>query len=287
MFRLTASTLLSTSGLHAAPCTSALDPQTATAYAKYIDGMRPQMEVPLNPDNLPEAEPGGVPHVWNLHASQPNGVLDAHEGVIIHWAGAVRIRVANTEALSRTLARYDMYSRWYQPYMAECRATSTGKGQYRVVTILHDAEKASVLLPTFHFAFELESVAAFQYIGNTANPTLLVTNRAVRIRESESGKPEKADSRNRDNDLMKDDYARGVLWRSDTQWRAILSRGSVYAEYHSISLARSVDAISLASPCAVLKLPGIRQKALEAMTGRPRKLVTTILHQTREACEKR
>jgi hypothetical protein len=284
LFRLSSAAFIGSASSFASTCASPLDPQTAADYDAYMQKTREQIEVPLDPEHLPEA--GAEPHVWNVNASPPHGVLDVRKGVIIHWCGAVRIKVPNIEALSQVLSRYDMYTTWYRPYIAACRATQTGSGQYRVITILHDiVEKPGPFLSALHFSFEVESAAVFRTIGNTSNPTLLVTNRAEKIRESDGGHPEKADSR-KENDLMRPDYGHGALWRSDTQWRAIHAGDTLYAEYQSISLARSVESISLASLCAVLKLPGIKQKALNAMTERPRKLVATIARQTREACEK-
>jgi len=270
----------------AATCTSTLDAETAAHYKSYLDRLRPQMEKPLEPAALKPT--GAEPRVWNVNASGPNGVLELGKGVIIHWGGAIRIKVPATEALERTLLRYDMYTRWYSPYIAQCRATpvsSNGK-QLRVVTLLHDIlEKPAPFLPDMHFTFEVESASAFRWTGPSASPTLLVTNNATKIRESDGGHPERADSRNSKNDLMAPDHGHGVLWRSDSQWRAIKSGDSVYAEYESVTLARSVDAIAMYSPCAILRLPGIRHKAITAMTERPQRLITRILRQTRVACE--
>ena len=39
----------------------------------------------------------------------------------------------------------------------------------------------------------------------------------------------------------------------------------IYAEYESISLARSLDAVEAFSLCSVLRLPGLKDKALESI----------------------
>ena len=158
-----------------------------------------------------------------------------------------------------------------------------GQKRWRVVSTLHDVfEKPALFVPDQHFAFEVASFAEFHQIGTT----LVVTNHAEKIQESASGNPELADSRRKNNDLLRPDYGHGILWRSDTFWRAVPSGSdSLYAEYHSISLARSLDAIGASSPCAILRLPGIRNKALEAMTSRPRRIVATVLRQARTAAE--
>jgi hypothetical protein len=280
--QLTAAAIAGAGRVSAATCVSGLDPETAAQYNTYLDRVRPQMERPLEPGYFKNVTPGGEPHVWNLNAPGPNGVQEVGKGVIIHWAGAIRIRIPNVDKLEQSLLRYDRYTRWYAPYIFESRATRASDKQYRVTTVLHDiVEKPSLFLPDMHFSFEVESLASFRRLGNT----LLVTNHADKIRESDSGDPKRADSRNPRNDLMREEYGHGVLWRSDTQWRAISAGDSVYAEYESIALARSVDAITFTSPCAVLRLPGIRNKALQAMTERPKKLVTNVLMQTRQACE--
>jgi hypothetical protein len=59
----------------------------------------------------------------------------------------------------------------------------------------------------------------------------------------------------------------------------------VYAEYESATLARSLEGVDFFSLCSVLKLPGIKGKALENITVRPRKTVTAVVLSTRAACE--
>jgi len=268
-----------------AACFSELQARTGAEYDAYLSAANAQI---LTPVTAPAKLSGRDPSLWNLNANRPDGILSVDQGVVLHWAGAIQLPLPSTAKFQQLLQSYERYTTWYAPFIHRSRATelppaSGGQKRWRVVSTLHDVfEKPALFIPDQHFAFEVTSVAEFHQIGTT----LVITNHAEKIQESASGNPELADSRHKDNDLLRPDYGHGILWRSDTFWRAVPSGSdSLYAEYHSISLARSLDAIGAMSPCAILRLPGIRNKALEAMTSRPRRILATVLRQTRAAAD--
>ncbi len=269
-----------------AVCFSELPPRTGAEYDAYLSTANSQILAPVT--SPAKVSAGSDPSLWNVNESRPDGVLSVYQGVVLHWAGAIQLPLPSTAKFERLLQSYDRYTKWFAPFIhrvsvTELSPNSTGEKRWRVVSTLHDVfEKPALFVPDQHFAFEVASLAEFHQIGTT----LVVTNHAEKIQESASGNPELADSRRKNNDLLRPDYGHGILWRSDTFWRAVPSGSdSLYAEYHSISLARSLDAIGASSPCAILRLPGIRNKALEAMTSRPRRIVATVLRQARTAAE--
>jgi hypothetical protein len=285
--------------LGAAPCQSVLDPRTAADYDAYLKTARAAAEQPLGPrlpDRVPDEQraealrilDSGQPYVWNLHKNSPNGALAVYKGVIVDWLGAIRIADASLETFENILQRYDSYKKWYKPYIFDCYARpieGPGVKNFAVTSILHDIyEKPAPLVPDQHFSFEIMAESNYFRIGSSDARTLLIRTHAVSIREANSGHPEHADSRSK-NDLLPPGHGQGVLWRSDTWWRATQTGSGLYAEYESLSLARSLDALEFFSLCSVLRLPGLKDKALESMTVRPRKTVLSVVANTKVACE--
>lgn len=285
--------------LDAAPCQSVLDPQTAADYDTYLNAARAAAEQPFASrllDRVPEDQRAAAqrildhnqPYVWNLHASSPNGAFPVYKGIIVDWMGAVRIPATSLETFAGVLQQYDAYKKWYKPYIFDCYAqpaTGPGDKNFAVTTILHDVvEKPAPLVPDQHFSFEIHAESNYFWLGSGDGRTLVIRTHATSIREANSGHPEHADSRMK-NDLLPPAHGQGVLWKSDTWWRAMQQGSDLYAEYESLSLARSLDAVEFFSLCSVLRLPGLKDKALESMTARPRKTVTAIVAGTKLACE--
>ena len=285
--------------LEAGACQSTLDARTSADYEAYLKTARVAAEQPMGSrfaDRVPEEQQAeaqkvvesGQPYVWNLHKNDPHGALPVYKGVIVDWMGAVRLRGVSLAAFEKALQSYDSYKKWYKPYIYNCYArpiTGPGVKNFAVTSIVHDIyEKPGPMVPDQHFSFEIMAESNYFWAGNGDSRTLVIRTHANSIREANSGHPEHADSRST-NDLLPAGHGQGVLWRSDTWWRACERGSDVYAEYESLSLARSLDAVELFSLCSVLKLPGIKHKALESMTVRPRKTVMAVVASTKAACE--
>ena len=285
--------------LCAAPCQSDLDPRTAADYDAYLKKSRAQAEQPLGStllDRVPANQrsealrilDGGQPYVWNLHKNRPNGALAVYKGVIVDWIGAIRIPGITLETFESVLSLYGSYKKLYRPYIFDCYARpipGPGVKNFVVTSILHDVyEKPAPLVPDQHFSFEVMAESNYFRLGSGNTRTLLIRTHATSIREANSGHPEHADSRLKNN-LLPAGRGQGVLWRSDTWWRAIETGFGLYAEYQSLSLARSLEGVEFFSLCSVLRLPVLKDKALESMTERPRKTVLSVITNTRAACE--
>jgi hypothetical protein len=268
-------------------------------YDAYLKKARTEVEQPLGSallERVPEKQrPEALrildtkqPYVWNLNQNEPNGAMPVYKGVIVDWIGAIRIPDATLETFERVLTQYNSYKKWYKPYIFDCYARpipGPGVKNFAVTSILHDIyEKPAVLVPDQHFSFEVMAESNYFRLGNGGSPTLLIRTHANSIREANSGRPEHADSRMKNN-LLPAGRGQGVLWRSDTWWRVIQTDSGVYAEYESLSLARSLDGVEFFSLCSVLRLPGLKDKALESMTERPRRTVLSVITNTRVACE--
>lgn len=226
--------------------------------------------------------------VWNLRQGEPNGAARVYKGIIVDWMGAILLPDVSVSAFENVLQQYDAYKRVYKPYIFDCYAhpiPGPGYKNYAVTSILHDVyEKPAPLVPDQHFSFEITAESNYFRLGPEESRTLMVRTHADSIREADGGHPERADSRVR-NSLLPAGYGQGVLWKSDTWWRATQVGSSLYAEYDSVSLARSLEAVDVFSLCSVLKLPGVKGKALESMTVRPQKTVTSVILNTKKACE--
>src|ERR1035438_10023071 len=125
-------------------------------------------------------------------------------------------------------------SKWYKPYIFDCYARPVGGPgvkNYAVTSILHDVyQKPAPLVPDQHFSFEIMAESNYFLLAGNVPPTLLIRTHATSIREANSGYPEHADSRMKNN-LLPAGRGQGVLWRSDTWWRAMQTDSGLYAEY--------------------------------------------------------
>jgi len=202
--------------------------------------------------------------------------------------GALLLPGVTLNHFENVLQQYDAYKRVYKPYIYDCYAqpiSGPGYKNFAVTSILHDVlEKPAPLVPDQHFSFEVKAESNYFRLGNDDDRTLVIRTHANSIREADGGRPERADSR-KDNSLLPAGRGQGVLWKSDTWWRATQLPSGLYAEYESATLARSLDAVEIFSLCSVLKLPGVKGKALESMTVRPRKTVTSVMLSTKQALE--
>jgi hypothetical protein len=299
LIRMASPFLLGPLGAEASPCQSNLDPRTAEEYDDYLKTARTAAEQALEKKPL-ERVPNdqraeglrtldrNQPFIWNLNKNRANGALAVYKGVVVDWMGAFRVPGATIETLADVLQQYDSYKKWYKPYIFDCYAkpiAGPGVKNFAVTSILHDVyEKPAPLVPDQHFSFEIMAESNYFWTGSGDARTLMVRTHAKSIREANSGHPEHADSRSK-NDLLPAAHGQGVLWRSDTWWRATRIGSDLYAEYESLSLARSVDAVEFFSMCSVLRLPGLKDKALESMTVRPRRTVTAVVTSTKLAVE--
>ena len=299
LFGLAGLSLAWTAPGRASSCQSTLDARTSADYDAYLNSVRATAEQPLGanlPDRVPEEQrpeakrvlESHEPFVWNLHQKRPHGALSVYKGVIVDWVGAIRMPHISLETFESVLQEYDAYKKWYKPYIFDCYAKpigGPGVKNFAVTSIIHDiVEKPGPMVPELHFSFEVKADSNYFRLSSGDSRTLLIRTHATSIREANGGHPEHADSRSA-NDLLPPGRGQGVLWRSDTWWRATQTGSDLYAEYESLSLARSLDAVEFFSLCSVLKLPGLKGKALESMRVRPRKTVTSVVMSTKVACE--
>jgi len=283
--------------LSASACQSALEERTVAEYNSYVKTAREAIEQAISGklSRVPEEHRAAATRklesdrwfVWNLQDSKPNGALRVYKGVVVDWMGALLLPGVSLEKFEGVLQNYAAYKRVYQPYIYDCYATQIpgpGYKNFRVTSILHDVlEKPAPLVPDQHFSFEVVADSNYFQIGEEKR-TLVIRTHANQIREADGGRPEFADGR-KENRLLPAGRGQGVLWKSDTWWRATQIGSALYAEYESVSLARGLDAVEFFSLCSVLKLPGVKGKALESMVTRPRKTVTSVMLSTKKALE--
>ena len=195
---------------NAAVITTTLQPQTVTAWDRYIatfDGgtFRPL----LTPK-------GDKPVLMDLNI---NG--EVPDGYIHHWIGAVQIPNVIVADVENVLKDYDHYPQIYAPELKRAEAKQTGPRSYDVRLI---TERLEGLM---HFAFDMHSRVEYRRVQEDS----LIESKSYLIRESNSGHAPYTD-------LMPEGNDHGILWRLNSYWRLRQTGSSVYAECQAISLSR-------------------------------------------------
>jgi putative flippase GtrA len=196
--------------MHGAVITTTLQPQTVSAWDKYIAAFEhapPRGPIPIK---------GEKPTLIDLNV---NG--DVPDGFIHHWIGAELIANTTVATVERVLEDYDHYARIYSPDLKLAEAKKTGPRTFDVRLI---TERLEGLL---HFAFDMHSRVEYRHLGDDT----LIESRSYLIRESDSGHAPYTD-------LMPEGSDHGILWRLNSYWRLRPQGASVYAECQAISLSR-------------------------------------------------
>ena len=189
----------------AAVFTAKLQPETITAWDRYVE----QAEHRRPTVAIGESDPV-------LIDLNPNG--DVPSGYIHHWVGAIRIPNATVASVRGVLEDYDAYSRVYAPDLKAASASKIGQDAYDVQLITERWEGVGL-----RFAFDIRSKVNFHADQ--------VDSRSYSIRESNSGKPPY-------NDLLPEGNDHGILWRLNSYWRLRQAGPDVQAECEVISLSR-------------------------------------------------
>jgi hypothetical protein len=220
-------TLALLSGLPAAGAT--LEPKTAEAFDRYIRATEARLEqqrrtgpflwVDQSPERLREVRSGKVV----IQPWKGNGDIEAPEGLIHDWVGAVFIPGAT---ISRALAwaqDYDHHEEAYGPEVIDARTLSHNGNDFRIYMRLFKKKVITVVLDTEH------DVRYFQL-----DPSRWYS-RSYTTKISEVEDPGKPSERR-----LPPGEGHGFMWRLYSYWKFQERDGGVYVECQAVSLSRDI-----------------------------------------------
>ncbi len=208
-----------------------LKPETVRAFDRYIRATEARLEqqrrtgpflwVDQSPERLKEVRSGKVViQPWN-----GNGDVEAPDGLIHDWVGAVFIPGAT---ISRTLAwaqDYNHHKEAYRPEVVDSRLLSHNGNDYRMYMRLFKKKVITVVLDTEHDVryFQLDPWRWYSRSYTT------------KISEvQDAGKPSERQL------PPGDDH--GFMWRLYSYWKFQERDGGVYVECQAVSLSRDIPA---------------------------------------------
>jgi hypothetical protein len=216
-----------------------LKPKTLEAFSRYVEATEARIEKELaRPDAFLYIEGLPEPRRSQVQASLKRGELfmerlkspdasgrgiEAPDGIIHHWLGAVFIPGAT---LSQTLAfvqDYDHHQDVYKPEVVRSRLVSRQGNDFKIYYRLRKKKVITVTLNTYHDVHYFPLDATHCHSRSYATRIAEV---ADADKPSEHEKPVGHDG--------------GFLWRLDSYWRFEEKDGGVYVECESISLTRDI-----------------------------------------------
>ena len=195
----------------------------------------------------------------NMAPPEVNGPLTLEDGTVLDWVGAILVpgaRGPDVEAVLRDFGRYDAV---YRPMIYNWRAQSKaqpGAPSYDVIFGLQHSFRFASVFPQ-QYAFRVRGRMDFAPAG--ARTVLFYAHiRSEEIRESNSGEPGR-------NDLLEQYHDHGIMWALNAYWRARQSGSSVYLEFESITLARSLGVVPVPKSIVSAAMNAMPVQSMELM----------------------
>jgi hypothetical protein len=273
----------------AARCTTVLDARTLPEYNRYIENAEQSMparfargELSWIPEDARKEAAvrlqAGQPVRRNLSDASINQRLADWNGAIVDWIGAIRIRNTRLEDFREALEDYNRYATVYQPLIFASRATpveaSMGKSYDVAFGLQYSYREAKIF--SLHYTFEVKFRTDHIEAGEGGNRVVAVHSRSDQIRESESATPGR-------NDFLPLYHDHGVMWALNTYWRARQAGPDLYAEFETVTLARSVKAFS----CKIGFFPVPKSAISDVMEALPSESLELMLTATKSDLERR
>ena len=211
-----------------------LKPQTVAAFDRYVRVTEQRMDARsgfLWLDSLQEAERtrtldelrrGGL-FIRSLQTQENGKPIEAPDGLIHHWVGAVFIPGSTIDQTVALLQNYDAHAEIYRPRVARSKLISRTDDRFRVYFRFVMTKVITVIVNSEHEG----------YFMRPAPDRVEGRFHSTRIAEVEN--PDTP--REREKPVGMDG---GYLWRMNTYWRVLERDGGVYLECESISLSRSI-----------------------------------------------
>jgi hypothetical protein len=150
-------------------------------------------------------------------------VIEAPDGLIHHWIGAVFVRHANLQQVVALVQDYDHHQDIYKPTVARSKLISRDGNNFKMFYRLREKKIITVTLDTNH------DVQYFPLDSTHCRSRSVSTRIAEVANADQSGEYEKPVGQDG-----------GFLWRMNSYWRFEQKDGGVYVESESISLTRDI-----------------------------------------------
>ena len=216
-----------------------LQPKTLEAFNRYVQATEARIDKELTrPDAFLYVEglpPGqraetlaslkrGDIYMAPLETRDASGaVIDAPDGLIHHWIGAVFIPGATLRQVLILVQDYDHHQDFYRPEVVQSRLVHHEGNNYQIFYRLVKKKVITVTLNTNH------DVEYFP-IDATHCRSRSVATRIAEV--ADAGKPTE-----HEEPVGQDS---GFLWRMDSYWRFEEKDSGVYVEVESVSLTRDI-----------------------------------------------
>lgn len=230
--------LLILAGVPARASAAELKPQTVAAFDRYVRLSEGRMERDVaDPrrflwiDTLPEADRQaalaalgrGEVVIEKLRTKAGGRDLDAPDGMIHHWIGAVFVPGATMAQAVWLLQDYDRHADVYRPAVQRSKTLERDGDRFRVYLRFFMKKVLSVVVDSQHDA-------RFTRVDEARAYSRVLSTRIVEIEDpgtpGERAKPVGNDS--------------GFLWRLNTYWRFVERDRGTYVQCESISLSRDI-----------------------------------------------
>jgi hypothetical protein len=249
---------------------TALKPETAAAFDRYVRAMEARMDEDasrdqfLVVDRLPDARrteayeqlKNGQVYIEAMSAREGDRPIKAPSGLIHHWAGVIFIPKATFSDVTAVLRDYDCHEDTYKPQIRKSKLIERNGDESKIYFQFFNHSIVTVIL---NANFEVRDTQ----FGSSRFPTV---SRSTRIAEVEN-----PDSPNEHEKTVGNDH--GYMWRLYTYWRIEEKDGGVYVQNESVSLSRTVPAL-----LALVVNPLVKSI--------PRNVLIHLLTDTRNAVEK-
>ncbi len=244
-----------------------LKPQTLEAFAKYVEFTEARIQKELaSPhsflyvDGLPEPQRSqalaslrrGDVYMERLKMRDASGhVLEAPDGIIHHWMGAVFIPCVTLQQTLELVEDYDHHQDIYKPEVVRSRLVSHDGNDFKIYYRLRKKKIITVTLNTDHDVryFPVDATHCWSRSYST---------RIAEVADADS-------PREGEKPIGHDG---GFLWRLYSYWRFEEKDSGVYVECESISLTRDVPA--LLKPLINPFITGIPKESLQMTMGSTR-----------------
>ncbi len=210
-----------------APIKATLSPETAAAYERILQALRPRIEkeVPRSGFLGVDRKPGSLRNLRNGDILVRPGKLpgiSVRGGIAHYWAGAMFDAGTDVQAYARVLLAFDQHHEYY-PDVVRSRLESQDGGTYRSRLRI---VKTKVLTATLDVDFETG-------VLTESSGLVFLYSRATRIQEVEN--PGSAEEK-----ILPVGQDSGFLWRQDTYWRLSQGPDGAYVELITLSLSRDI-----------------------------------------------
>ena len=217
-----------------------LRPQTVAAFDRYVAETERQREQSLTnpspflwieaqrPDQRVSLEPlrGGAFVIERLTTNTSDGKkIEAPDGLIHHWLGAVFVSGASLDQAIALLQDYDRHATIYAPAVAQSKVLSRDGDSFRVSLRFFMKKVITVVVDGEH-------QARFTRLAPDRAHSRVVSTRLNEVEDPgtdrERLKPEGRDG--------------GYLWRINSYWRFLERDGGTYIQCETITLSRRIPA---------------------------------------------